>query len=115
SESGGATHCAAIGHVCALPPRAGKGSVGSGYHANLELCQRTTGNLGTMTASTTPGKFAVVGNPIAHSRSPAIHALFAQQTGIDLVYTTLLAPLDNFKGTIEHFFAQGGQGLNITV
>lgn len=68
-----------------------------------------------MTASTTPGKFAVVGNPIAHSRSPAIHALFAQQTGIDLVYTTLLAPLDNFKGTIEHFFAQGGQGLNITV
>jgi shikimate dehydrogenase len=67
-----------------------------------------------MTTSPTP-RFAVVGNPIAHSRSPAIHTLFGQQTGIALHYTTLLAPIDDFPGTVHRFFAQGGAGLNITV
>lgn len=68
-----------------------------------------------MTTSTQPGKFAVVGNPIAHSRSPAIHAMFARQTGLELVYTTLLAPLNDFADTVRQFFAQGGRGLNVTV
>lgn len=60
-------------------------------------------------------KFAVVGNPIAHSRSPEIHVAFAKQTHIDLSYDRILAPLNGFESTIKEFFAQGGNGLNITV
>lgn len=60
-------------------------------------------------------KFAVVGNPIAHSRSPEIHVAFAKQTQIDLSYDRILAPLNDFASTIKNFFAQGGVGLNITV
>ena len=68
-----------------------------------------------MTTPAAPKTFAVVGNPIAHSRSPAIHALFGRQTGIPLSYTKLLAPLDDFAGAVIHFFNTGGSGLNITV
>lgn len=60
-------------------------------------------------------QFAVVGNPIAHSRSPELHHAFAEKTGIDLNYQKILAPLDGFKDTIQQFFADGGIGLNITV
>lgn len=60
-------------------------------------------------------KFAVIGNPIAHSRSPEIHQAFARQTGIELSYEKILAPLDGFSSTIKGFFALGGMGLNITV
>lgn len=60
-------------------------------------------------------KFAVVGNPIAHSRSPEIHQAFAKQTGIELTYERILAPLDGFESTIKDFFTQDGKGLNITV
>ncbi len=60
-------------------------------------------------------RYAVVGNPIGHSKSPLIHAEFARQTGQDLSYEALLAPLDGFVATIEHFFAAGGKGLNVTV
>jgi shikimate dehydrogenase len=59
--------------------------------------------------------FAVVGNPIAHSRSPEIHHGFAAQTGIALSYQKLLAPLDSFAAVIDAFFAGGGDGLNVTV
>ncbi|MBU4612923.1 shikimate dehydrogenase, partial [Achromobacter sp. GG226] len=62
-----------------------------------------------------PLRFAVIGNPIAHSRSPDIHARFAEQTGIALVYERRLAPLDGFDASIDAFFAEGGQGLNVTV
>lgn len=62
-----------------------------------------------------PLRFAVIGNPIAHSRSPDIHARFAQQLNIDLVYERLLAPLDGFDATVDAFFADGGRGLNVTV
>jgi len=60
-------------------------------------------------------RYAVVGNPVAHSRSPAIHAEFARQTAQDMTYTRLLAPLDGFARTVEAFRAEGGKGLNVTL
>jgi shikimate dehydrogenase len=60
-------------------------------------------------------RYAVIGNPVAHSRSPQIHAAFARQTGQDIGYERLLAPLDGFVGVATAFFAQGGAGLNVTV
>jgi shikimate dehydrogenase len=62
-----------------------------------------------------PARFAVIGNPIAHSRSPAIHAAFAAQTGEDIVYERLLAPLDGFVAAVDAFRAAGGAGLNVTL
>jgi len=60
-------------------------------------------------------RYAVVGNPIAHSLSPQIHAAFAVQTGEDLKYSKLLAPLDGFANSVRAFFSEGGCGLNVTV
>ncbi|MBJ6136311.1 shikimate dehydrogenase [Marinobacter litoralis] len=59
--------------------------------------------------------YAVIGNPINHSKSPRIHSLFAQQTGEPVEYTAIQAPLDDFAGTVKHFFQGGGKGLNVTV
>jgi shikimate dehydrogenase len=60
-------------------------------------------------------RYAVVGNPIAHSRSPRIHALFAAQTGQRMRYEALLAPLDGFVAIVQAFIAAGGRGMNVTV
>lgn len=60
-------------------------------------------------------KYAVFGNPIAHSQSPYIHGQFAQQTGLSLSYEALLAPVDDFAGSLQQFFADGGLGCNVTV
>lgn len=60
-------------------------------------------------------RYAVIGNPIAHSKSPLIHAAFARQTGEQLRYEALLAPLDGFVATVEAFRQAGGRGLNVTV
>ncbi|MBD2811989.1 shikimate dehydrogenase [Xenorhabdus sp. Vera] len=60
-------------------------------------------------------KFAVFGNPIAHSKSPYIHRLFAEQTGIEHQYGRILAPIERFEQTLGCFFEQGGLGANITV
>ncbi|RPD93315.1 shikimate dehydrogenase [Candidatus Pantoea deserta] len=60
-------------------------------------------------------QFAVFGNPISHSKSPAIHRLFAEQTGITHHYGRVCAPLDGFPQAIATFFAQGGQGANVTL
>ncbi len=59
--------------------------------------------------------YAVVGNPINHSKSPRIHSLFAQQTGEPVEYTAIQAPLNDFAGTVKQFFDGGGKGLNVTV
>ncbi|WP_407276373.1 shikimate dehydrogenase [Halothiobacillus sp. DCM-1] len=59
--------------------------------------------------------YGVIGNPIGHSRSPAIHRAFAEQTDIALQYDALLAPLDGFEATVAGFRAAGGRGLNVTV
>ncbi|MCL2897641.1 shikimate dehydrogenase [Brenneria tiliae] len=58
--------------------------------------------------------FAVFGNPIAHSKSPRIHELFASQTGIALNYQRILAPVDNFEAELHRYFSEGASGANIT-
>ncbi|HNE16944.1 MAG TPA: shikimate dehydrogenase [Rhodocyclaceae bacterium] len=60
-------------------------------------------------------RYAVIGNPIAHSKSPRIHALFAAQTAQALSYEALLGPLGAFAATVDAFRAAGGRGLNVTV
>ena len=57
----------------------------------------------------------MIGHPIAHSRSPEIHARFAAQTGQWITYERLLAPLDGFKATVQAFRDEGGSGCNVTV
>ncbi|MBA5239140.1 shikimate dehydrogenase [Pectobacterium aroidearum] len=58
--------------------------------------------------------FAVFGNPIAHSKSPRIHELFAAQTGITLTYKRVLAPLDDFEQMLRQYFLNGAGGANVT-
>ncbi len=60
-------------------------------------------------------RYGVIGNPIAHSKSPMIHAEFARQTGQDIIYMAILAPLDRFAEAVTEFRAGGGRGLNVTV
>ena len=60
-------------------------------------------------------RYVVIGNPIAHSKSPQIHSRFAQQTSQSIDYERLLAPLDAFDQTLKSFIASGGRGANVTV
>ena len=60
-------------------------------------------------------KFAVLGNPIKHSKSPFIHKEFSIETNIELIYDFLLCPLDGFVQCVDNFRENGGLGLNITV
>lgn len=60
-------------------------------------------------------RYAVFGNPVAHSVSPRIHAAFAKQTGHDLSYDKMEVPLDGLDAAVDDFFAAGGKGLNITL
>ena len=62
-----------------------------------------------------PSNFAVIGHPIAHSRSPMIHEAFAHQCGIALSYTRIDAQPDLFESVVERFFSENGRGLNVTV
>ena len=59
--------------------------------------------------------YAVFGNPIAHSKSPAIHAAFARVSGEQIVYEARLAAVDGFKSAISDFQLAGGKGANVTV
>ncbi|QRV22336.1 shikimate dehydrogenase [Marinomonas foliarum] len=60
-------------------------------------------------------QYAVVGNPIAHSKSPSIHAHFAELTKQELAYSTLLGDEAEFENQVRDFFGKGGKGLNVTV
>jgi shikimate dehydrogenase len=60
-------------------------------------------------------RYVVIGNPVSHSLSPAIHARFAAQTGDRIEYSALLAPLDGFRATALRFFESGGRGANVTL
>ena len=64
-----------------------------------------------------PGKdvYAVIGNPIAHSKSPLIHEIFAKQTQQAIYYGRIYSELDDFKKNTQEFFERGGKGLNVTI
>ncbi len=60
-------------------------------------------------------RYAVIGNPVAHSKSPWIHGEFARATRQDIEYVALEAPLDAFERTVEEFRGEGGKGANVTL
>ncbi|RKZ79308.1 MAG: shikimate dehydrogenase, partial [Gammaproteobacteria bacterium] len=59
--------------------------------------------------------YAVIGNPIGHSKSPLIHTEFAKQTGQDLDYISREIPLDDLAGGLKQLQKEGFKGINITV
>jgi shikimate dehydrogenase len=62
-----------------------------------------------------PDRYAVIGHPVAHSLSPAVHAAFARQTGQHLHYTKIDAAPGEFALALREFLASGGKGLNVTL
>ncbi|NRO97314.1 shikimate dehydrogenase [Paraburkholderia sp. NMBU_R16] len=62
-------------------------------------------------------RYAVIGNPIGHTKSPLIHGFFARETGQQMTYVAIegpLEPADAFACTVRNFIAAGGKGMNIT-
>jgi shikimate dehydrogenase len=62
-----------------------------------------------------PDRYAVIGHPVAHSKSPWIHAQFARATGEDIAYGAIDAPPAGFVAAVEKFRVGGGKGLNVTL
>jgi len=79
-----------------------------------QLTSEITGSNEDAVSDSRPG-YAVFGNPIKHSKSPTIHAAFAEQTNDKLIYRAVRVELDNFESRVRSFFAAGGLGLNITL
>lgn len=59
--------------------------------------------------------YAVIGNPIEHSKSPMIHTAFAKQLDDNIEYTKILGDMEDFPGDVRDFLSTGGKGLNVTV
>lgn len=59
--------------------------------------------------------YAVIGNPIEHSKSPQIHTAFAHQEGVEIEYQRILTDEQNFITTVNQFYQNDGCGLNVTV
>lgn len=68
-----------------------------------------------MSSAITRDRYAVIGNPVAHSKSPRIHALFAASVGQTIDYTARLCRLGDFAADLERFREEGGVGANVTV
>ena len=68
-----------------------------------------------MNETTPPDRYALVGQPVHHSRSPLIHSLFARETGQRLTYELIEASPDEFENAVRGFAAAGGRGMNVTV
>lgn len=92
------------------------------FDAYPQCCKSpTTGKLTLMNQNSTFKKaqqyFMVIGNPIAHSKSPEIHQVFAEQSGMDISYQRQYCPdnAESFHAVIESFFNGGGTGANVTV
>ncbi|XYJ11215.1 shikimate dehydrogenase [Telluria sp. B2] len=66
-------------------------------------------------SSSTTDRYCVIGNPVAHSKSPQIHAAFAAQTGQSIEYGRRMAPLDGFADVVRDLIAKGYKGANVTV
>jgi shikimate dehydrogenase len=64
---------------------------------------------------TAPDRYAVFGHPVGHSRSPWIHARFAELTGQRIVYEARDVPPGEFDAALGNFLAEGGRGLNVTL
>ena len=60
-------------------------------------------------------KYAVIGNPISHSKSPVIHNMFAESTCEQITYDKLFSEIEKFDATVSDFFQHGGKGMNVTV
>ena len=59
-------------------------------------------------------RYALIGNPVSHTKSPLIHTAFAHEQKQDMAYTAIEAPLDGFVATVNRFRAEGGLGMNVT-
>src|SRR5580765_703565 len=62
-----------------------------------------------------PDRYAVIGHPVAHSRSPLVHRCFAEQTDQIMNYTRIDATPEAFAATVHTFFRERGRGLNVTL
>jgi shikimate dehydrogenase len=59
-------------------------------------------------------RYAVIGNPISHSKSPLIHSSFAKATGQDIAYSAIESTVERFAGAVHAFRDSGGRGMNVT-
>src|SRR5258706_3321960 len=60
-------------------------------------------------------RYALIGNPVAHSKSPSIHAAFARATGQDIDYASIEVPLGGFARAVDEFRGANGKGVNVTL